>query len=154
MCSCRGARAQGSWCPRCTTTVRRYRAQLLRFCISATDSSPSPYRRAALYWDDPFTFDPSRFIDTPTYKYNRDAFCPFSGGPRQCMGQKFAQVEMVAIVATLLARYSIEIPDAQRDEYALRAGETERDRRERVFQIQHGLTLTPGVLPLVFKRRE
>lgn len=69
------------------------------------------------------------------------------------MGQKFAQVEMVAIVATLLSRYSIEIPDGLKAEYALREGEEERERRERVFKVRNGLTLTPGELPLVFKRR-
>ena len=109
---------------------------------------------AALYWNAPFDFNPSRFIDTPAHKYNRDAFCPFSGGPRQCMGQKFAQVEMVAIVATLLSRYTVEVPSHLREEYALREGEAERDRRERVFRVQNGLTLTPRTLPLVFKRRE
>lgn len=27
----------------------------------------------AMYWEDPYTFDPSRFIDTPEKKWNREA---------------------------------------------------------------------------------
>lgn len=43
-----------------------------------------------LYWDRPYDFDPSRFIDTEEHRWNRDAWVPFSGGGRQCMGQRFA----------------------------------------------------------------
>jgi cytochrome P450 len=39
---------------------------------------------AAKYWDDPHSFNPSRFLgDWP-----RDAFLPFSGGPRACLGRR------------------------------------------------------------------
>lgn len=43
-----------------------------------------------LYWDRPFEFRPERFVDTEEYRWNRDAWAPFSGGARQCMGQRFA----------------------------------------------------------------
>lgn len=49
----------------------------------------------AYYWPEPEEFKPDRFIDTETYKYDRDAFIPFSSGARSCVGRKFAEVEMV-----------------------------------------------------------
>lgn len=50
---------------------------------------------AAYYWPEPEEFKPDRFIDTEEYKYDRDAFVPFSSGARSCVGRKFAEVEMV-----------------------------------------------------------
>ncbi len=50
---------------------------------------------SASLWSEPETFKPDRFIDTDDYKWNRDAFIPFSAGARSCVGQKFSQVEIV-----------------------------------------------------------
>lgn len=49
----------------------------------------------AFFWPDPEEFKPDRFIDTDDYKYNRDAFLPFSAGARSCVGRKFAEIELV-----------------------------------------------------------
>lgn len=58
------------------------------------------------------------------------------------------------MISQLLFHYTIHIPDELKAEYALRKGESERDRRERIFKPKGGLTLTPGSkLPLVFKKR-
>lgn len=46
-----------------------------------------------LYWDDSTTFRPSRFVDTATYKWDRDHFTAFSVGQRGCIGKSFAVVE-------------------------------------------------------------
>ena len=37
----------------------------------------------ARYWDDPYTFKPERFLG----KWDKDAFIPFSGGARSCIGR-------------------------------------------------------------------
>jgi hypothetical protein len=37
--------------------------------------------------------------------------------------------------------------------YAKKEGESERERRERIMRPNNAITLTPGKLPLVFKRR-
>lgn len=55
----------------------------------------------AFYWPAPEEFKPDRFIDTETYKYDRDAFIPFSSGARSCVGRKFAEVEMVGKSSSL-----------------------------------------------------
>jgi cytochrome P450 len=38
----------------------------------------------AKYWDKPEQFRPERFMRD----YNRDAFMPFAGGPRACIGRR------------------------------------------------------------------
>lgn len=43
------------------------------------------------------------------YRPVRGSFIPFSDGPRSCLGRRIAQVEMVAAVAVLFQRYSVEL---------------------------------------------
>ncbi|KAI0093992.1 614/534 cytochrome P450, partial [Irpex rosettiformis] len=96
------------------------------------------------YWPDPYTFKPSRFLDD----WPRDAFIPFSGGHRSCIGRRFFEVEGVAILAMLVSRYKIEVKDEPQF-----AGETFEQRQERVLRARPGVTLTPVRVPLVFQRR-
>lgn len=63
----------------------------------------------AVYWPDPESFKPDRFIDTDDYKYNRDAFLPFGGGARACLGRKFAEVEMTGKQLFCCSRSSLHI---------------------------------------------
>ncbi|KRT79160.1 cytochrome P450, partial [Oryctes borbonicus] len=55
------------------------------------------------YHPDPEKFDPSRF--------ERDmmpnSFIPFGGGPRNCIGQRFAMLEIKYLVAQILRNYKI-----------------------------------------------
>jgi cytochrome P450 len=49
------------------------------------------------WWDDPTTFRPARWIDAterPEY-----AFFPFGGGPRHCIGMRFARMELQLALA-------------------------------------------------------
>lgn len=57
------------------------------------DASLTP-SNIAEYWPEPEEFQPDRFIDSDGYKWNRDAFIPFSAGARSCIGSKFAQVRL------------------------------------------------------------
>lgn len=66
----------------------------------------SPERRVELHNSPALDFDPSRFADG---KEHDDGFFPFGHGPRKCPGMPFAQVEMVAILATILKNWSIEL---------------------------------------------
>lgn len=59
------------------------------------------------FWDDPDEFDPSRWrqpTDRPEY-----AYFPFSGGPRHCIGMRFARLELVLALATMLPRVSLGV---------------------------------------------
>jgi cytochrome P450 len=55
------------------------------------------------HWKDPERFDPDRFAPgLNAYAYT---FVPFGGGPRNCIGASFAQVEAKAVLARILQRY-------------------------------------------------
>ena len=63
-------------------------------CIPpGTDVLVSPYflHRHPDYWSSPATFDPGRFTSAPRHKH---AYIPFGAGPRRCIGDVFAMVEM------------------------------------------------------------
>ena len=70
------------------------------------------HRRAAL-WPDPERFDPDRFAPERVAARPRFAYIPFGGGPRACVGNQFAMVEALLIVATIAQRYRIEIVPGQ-----------------------------------------
>ena len=57
-------------------------------------------------WDDPDAFDPGRF--TPTGKAGRHRFqyIPFGGGPRTCVGARFANAEALVVLSHWLARWA------------------------------------------------
>jgi len=57
------------------------------------------------YFPDPDVFDPTRF--TPEAKASRPKFAyfPFGGGPRVCIGEGFAWMEGVLLIATLAQRW-------------------------------------------------
>jgi cytochrome P450 len=65
------------------------------------------HRHAAL-WDEPERFDPSRFDPEKTKARHRYAYMPFGAGPRVCIGNAFAMMEAVAILAVLLQNVHLE----------------------------------------------
>ena len=68
---------------------------------------PSVYlahHRADL-WPDPHRFDPDRFVENPSASKN--AFFPFGGGRRACLGMAFATLEMRIVLAELFARWEL-----------------------------------------------
>jgi len=61
----------------------------------------------AATWPDPEQFDPERFAGDWSKDKHPYAFLPFGGGPRLCIGNQFALMEMHAILATLIHRFSV-----------------------------------------------
>jgi cytochrome P450 len=61
-------------------------------------------------WDDPARFDPGRFAPENAAKISRTQFMPFGAGPRTCIGGSFAQIEITAVIATLIrkARFRLQ----------------------------------------------
>lgn len=55
----------------------------------------------AAYYPSPFAFDPVRWLDAPAASIHRaqSAFCPFSVGPRGCIGKGMAYVELTTALA-------------------------------------------------------
>jgi cytochrome P450 len=62
-------------------------------------------------YSDAESFEPRRWenLDTSTYE-----FIPFGAGPRRCIGDMFAMVEMKIVLAMLLQRFRVQLPPSIR----------------------------------------
>jgi cytochrome P450 len=70
--------------------------------------------RDARWFPEPEVFRPDRWLDGSTTGLHRYAYFPFGGGPRVCIGNHFAMLEAVLILATLLQRLEVTtIPDTR-----------------------------------------
>lgn len=58
-------------------------------------------------WPDPDRFDPDRFLPERVRGLSPYTYLPFGGGPRNCMGMAFAQVEAKVVLARVLQRYDL-----------------------------------------------
>ncbi len=63
------------------------------------------------WWPDPMRFDPERFTDAAKASRPKMAYFPFGGGTRFCIGDRFAWMEGVLILATVLRRWRLRLPD-------------------------------------------
>ncbi|XP_050520150.1 cytochrome P450 4C1-like isoform X2 [Daktulosphaira vitifoliae] len=60
--------------------------------------------RSSLYYKDPKSFNPDNFLPETCKNRHPYAFLPFSGGPRNCIGNKFAMLQMKTIISTLIRK--------------------------------------------------
>lgn len=60
------------------------------------------------WFDNPDLFRPERWIDGLEERIPRFAYFPFGGGPRICIGNYFAMMESVLVVATMAQNFSFE----------------------------------------------
>ncbi|MDO7834157.1 cytochrome P450 [Sphingobium sp. HBC34] len=60
-------------------------------------------------WACPHSFDPDRFADPANADMVKQAWFPFSRGPRVCVGAGFAQQEVMTVIATVVRRYRIGV---------------------------------------------
>jgi cytochrome P450 len=68
------------------------------------------------YYDDPARFDPQRWTPEAMAERPDCSYYPFSGGPRNCLGQHYAWMVMVLLVATLAQKWRLRIAPGQRIE--------------------------------------
>merc|ERR1712233_164127 len=72
-------------------------------------------------WADPETFQPERFLKEQESSIQACSWLPFGGGPRQCIGERFAMVEMKIAMTKLLSKFRIEANE--RTKMELRKGD-------------------------------
>jgi cytochrome P450 len=60
-------------------------------------------------WDKPEIFDPERFTPERMAGQHPFAHVPFSAGPRKCVGDEFALMEGLLVMAMLLQRYNVNL---------------------------------------------
>ncbi|MFG6528720.1 MULTISPECIES: cytochrome P450 [unclassified Sulfitobacter] len=69
--------------------------------------SPWHLHRHERLWDNPDGFDPTRWQTENGRQCQRDAFIPFSAGPRVCTGAGFAMVEGPLILSRILRDFRV-----------------------------------------------
>lgn len=70
--------------------------------------------RHPAFWENPEGFDPDRFAPERLAEEKergrpKYAYFPFSGGPRQCIGNYMAEMEAQLLLATMLQRYRVAL---------------------------------------------
>jgi cytochrome P450 len=76
-----------------------------------------PYvcQRDPRWFPEPETFDPDRFLPERQRALPPFAYFPFGGGPRVCIGNTFAMMEMTLVAATILQHLQAELAPGQKE---------------------------------------
>lgn len=99
--------------------------------------SPWLIHRHRLVWDTPNQFKPERFLPGEQRKRSKFAHIPFGAGPRTCIGAAFGEFEATIILASIIQRFKLKLPDGH------------------VVKPQARLSLRPSPnLPMILSRRE
>ena len=57
------------------------------------------------YWDNPDVFDPDRFSEEKLKTIARNQYLPFGTGPRMCIGNHFAMMEMQLLLVSIVQKF-------------------------------------------------
>ncbi|XP_047442835.1 steroid 17-alpha-hydroxylase/17,20 lyase [Mugil cephalus] len=63
------------------------------------------------HWDKPDLFNPGRFLDDQGQRVMPSCFLPFGAGPRVCVGESLARLELFLFLSSLLQRMSFRRPN-------------------------------------------
>lgn len=73
--------------------------------------SPWVVHRDARWFDQPDTFLPERWAGNAAQRLPRFAYFPFGGGPRICIGNRFAMMEAVLLLVCIVRRFRLKLHD-------------------------------------------
>ncbi|XP_051739226.1 cytochrome P450 2F2-like [Ctenopharyngodon idella] len=90
-------------------------------------------------WKFPHEFNPANFLNEQGQFEKPEAFMPFSAGPRVCLGEGLARMELFLVMVTLLRRFQFVWPD---------------DAGEPDYTPVYGVTLTPKPYRMHIKCRQ
>jgi cytochrome P450 len=76
--------------------------------------SPFVMQRDARFFDAPLQFTPDRWTPGFEAELPRFAYFPFGGGARQCIGEQFAWMEGVLVLATVAQQWRLQLVPVQR----------------------------------------
>ena len=94
---------------------------------------------APRYWERPESFEPERFIKANEKLRTPFTYLPFGGGPRVCIGNQYAMLQILMILSDLLRKY----------DFQLTPGQTIEARPMVILRPKHGIrmTFTEATLP-------
>jgi cytochrome P450 len=69
--------------------------------------------RNARWFPDPNRFDPERFSEEAKRTQTPYSYFPFGAGGRRCLGESFAELEGLLILATIASRFRLRLVDGQ-----------------------------------------
>ncbi|PSN43623.1 Cytochrome P450 4C1 [Blattella germanica] len=64
--------------------------------------------RNPTWFPNPELFDPERFRPGQSKKWHPFCYLPFGAGPRNCVGQKYAQLQMKTVISTVLRNFHVK----------------------------------------------
>ena len=73
--------------------------------------SPYALHRDKRYWPEPEKFRPLRFTAEEVKKRPKFAYLPYGGGPRVCIGNNFATMEIQIVLTMIIQRFHFEMID-------------------------------------------
>jgi len=65
--------------------------------------------RHPLYWEDPDSFNPERWLGNVHPSVHKYAYMPFSNGPRNCIGYYFAEMEAKLLLVPLIRQFVLRL---------------------------------------------
>jgi len=71
-------------------------------------------QRDGRYFDEPEKFEPDRWLPERGADRPKMAYFPFGGGPRICIGNTFAMLESILVLATVARQWSMTLVPGQR----------------------------------------